>query len=110
MLIQVFSVLFRISGLTKVKAKFQVISLLTNSGFTTSESEIVVSAACIGIAHFIKWLFSFQWWIYLIAGLILIGIVVLVYYLKHKHAKKKSLANEQIINTEQINNPVEETT
>lgn len=43
MLIQVFSVLFRISGLTKVKAKFQVISLLTNSGFTTSESEIVVS-------------------------------------------------------------------
>ena len=43
MLIQVFSVLFRISGLTKVKAKFQVISLLTNSGFTTSESEIVVT-------------------------------------------------------------------
>ena len=33
-----------------------------------------------------------------------------VYYLKHKHAKKKSLANEQIINTEQINNPLEETT
>ena len=32
---------------------------------------------CIEIAKFIKWLFSFQWWIYLIAGLILIGIIIL---------------------------------
>ena len=70
---------------------------------------IVLSTACIGIAHFIKWLFSFQWWIYLIAGLVLIGIVVLVYYLKHKYAKKKFLANEQIIDKEQFNKSLEET-
>ena len=41
--IQFYSVLFRITGLTKEKAKFQSISLLTNTGFTTSESEIIVS-------------------------------------------------------------------
>ena len=41
--IQIFSVLFRITGLTKEKAHFQSISLLTNTGYTTSESEVIVS-------------------------------------------------------------------
>ena len=41
--VQIYSVLFRITGLTKEKAQFQSISLLTNTGFTTSESEIIVS-------------------------------------------------------------------
>lgn len=41
--IQIYSVLFRITGLTKEKARFQAISLLTNSGFTTSESEIITT-------------------------------------------------------------------
>ena len=56
---------------------------------------IGLCAACIGIAKFIKWLFSFQWWVYLIAGAILIGIIILVYYLKHKHAKKKALTIQE---------------
>ena len=30
-----------------------------------------LSFICIEIAKFIKWLFSFQWWIYLIAGIVL---------------------------------------
>lgn len=42
-MIRVFSVLFRFTGLTKEKAKFQAISLLTNSGYTTSESEIITN-------------------------------------------------------------------
>lgn len=42
-LIDVYSVLFRISGLTKMKSRFQAISLLTNSGYTTSEAEIVTT-------------------------------------------------------------------
>lgn len=42
-IILVFTVLFRLTGLTEEKAKFQVISLLTNCGFTTSESEIITS-------------------------------------------------------------------
>ena len=42
-LIQIFAILFRITGLTKDKAKFQAISLLTSCGFTTSESEIITN-------------------------------------------------------------------
>lgn len=40
--IKFFSVLFRITGLTRDKSYFQVISLLTNCGFTTNESELIV--------------------------------------------------------------------
>ena len=43
-LIEVFTVLFRITGLTREKSKFQAISLLTNCGFTTTESEIIMSS------------------------------------------------------------------
>lgn len=38
---EVFTVLFRLTGLTEEKVRFQVISLLTNSGYTTEESELV---------------------------------------------------------------------
>ena len=41
-MIEVFTVLFQLTGLTREKAKMQVVSLLTNSGFTTNESEIVM--------------------------------------------------------------------
>ena len=44
LIVDIFTVLFRMTGLTQEKAKFQVISLLTNSGFTTKESEVVVSS------------------------------------------------------------------
>ncbi len=43
LLIKIFSILFRITGLPKEKAGFQAVSLLTNAGYTTGESEIVVS-------------------------------------------------------------------
>ena len=42
-LIRIYTVLFRMTGLPKEKAGFQAISLLTNAGYTTGESEIVVS-------------------------------------------------------------------
>ncbi len=41
--IAIFTILFRITGLTKEKARFQVISLITCSGFTTSEAEIIAT-------------------------------------------------------------------
>lgn len=34
--------MFRLTGMSEEKARFQVISLLTNSGFTTSESELIL--------------------------------------------------------------------
>ncbi len=42
--IEIFTVVFMITGMSHSRAIFQVISLFTNSGFTTSESEIVVSS------------------------------------------------------------------
>ncbi len=40
---EVFTVLFRFTGLPAEKARFQVTSLLTACGFTTSESEVIIS-------------------------------------------------------------------
>ena len=39
LLVSIFSALYELSGLTKDEARFQVTSLLTGTGFTTSESE-----------------------------------------------------------------------
>ncbi|SHJ72256.1 TrkA-C domain-containing protein [Clostridium cavendishii DSM 21758] len=40
-IIEVITVLFKLTGLTEEKARFQVISLLTGVGFTTKESELI---------------------------------------------------------------------
>ncbi len=39
-----FTILFRLSGLPEERARFQVVSLLTNCGYTTKESEIFLSS------------------------------------------------------------------
>lgn len=41
--IALFTILFRLSGLTKSKARFQVISMFTNSGYTTDEAELITN-------------------------------------------------------------------
>ena len=40
----IVTIFFRLTGLTAEKARFQVISLLTNSGYTTREAETIVSS------------------------------------------------------------------
>ncbi len=40
----IITVFFRLTGMTEEKARFQVVSLLTNSGFTTRESETIVQS------------------------------------------------------------------
>lgn len=42
-IIEIFSAIFRIEGIQIDKAKFQTISILTGTGFTTSESELMLS-------------------------------------------------------------------
>lgn len=42
--IEIFTIIFMMTGLSHTRSVFQVISLLTNSGFTTNESEIIVSS------------------------------------------------------------------
>jgi type IV secretory pathway TrbD component len=43
-IIEIFTVILRLTGMSNTRAKFQVISLLTNCGVTTTESEIIVSS------------------------------------------------------------------
>ena len=43
-IVKIFSILFRLTGLTDEKARFQAVSLLTNSGFTTKESELLAKS------------------------------------------------------------------
>lgn len=40
--IEIFTIIFMMTGLSHQRSVFQVISLLTNSGFTTTESEVIV--------------------------------------------------------------------
>ena len=40
---EIFTVLFRLTGLPEEKARFQVVSLLTTCGFTTKETEVFVT-------------------------------------------------------------------
>ncbi len=40
-IIEIFTILFQLTGLDKSKARFQVISILTGTGFTTKESEVI---------------------------------------------------------------------
>ncbi len=40
-IVEIFVMLFRITGLSDEKARFQVISMLTNSGYTTEEAELI---------------------------------------------------------------------
>lgn len=42
LIIEIITVLFSLAGLPTDKARFQVISLLTGSGFTTKESELIM--------------------------------------------------------------------
>lgn len=41
LIVEVLSIVFRITGLDLRKARFQVISILTHTGFTTRESELI---------------------------------------------------------------------
>jgi hypothetical protein len=41
---ELFTIFFRFTGLPEEKARFQVISLLTGCGFTTRESEMIISS------------------------------------------------------------------
>lgn len=43
-IIEIFTILFTLTGMNTSKARFQVVSMLTNSGFTTSESELITSS------------------------------------------------------------------
>lgn len=51
---------------------------------------VILTYMGVKIAQLIKWLFSFQWWIYVIIGAVFIGAIILVHYIKHRISKSKT--------------------
>ena len=61
---------------------------------------IALTWAGVKIAQAIKWLFSFQWWVYVIAGVVFVAIIILVYYIKHRISKNQA---QQVIPVKEPN-------
>jgi len=70
MFIEIFTIIFMITGVSESKARFQVISLVTNTGFTTEDSELIMSSKLRrSIAKFIM-IFSYCFSVSVIAVLV----------------------------------------
>ncbi len=63
---------------------------------------VVLLAAIIGLVHLIRWVTSWEWWVYLIVAvvgiLITVGIIVLVHFAKKR--KNKKTKNEDVEDNE----------
>lgn len=49
-----------------------------------------LSLLCIGIVKIVAFLFSFQWWVYLIVGLVAAAVIILIIVLKKRFKNKKN--------------------
>ena len=56
----------------------------------------VLTYVGVKIAQAIKWLFSFQWWVYIIAFVVCVGAIVLVYYIKYRISKSNAQKNASV--------------
>lgn len=72
--IEIFTVLFRITGLSQETAHYQSISLLTSCGFTTSESEIILASK--HRRHIAKWAMLFGYMFSVILATSIINLIV----------------------------------
>lgn len=116
-IIEILTILFKLTGLTDEKARFQVISIITGTGFTTKESELIaqhktrrVLAQYVMIIGYLGWAtiisfiatiinevlvkaFSFS------DALIIIGCLLVIFYLLKHHKVVMYLDNiiEKII-------------
>ena len=54
----------------------------------------LITFILVKITQFIAWLCSFQWWVYVIAFVLIVGILVLVYLVKYKSKKKSFTQNK----------------
>ena len=91
------SIIFAIIGVISFLIAFGIVGLIFDAlGFYDSDLmsdthwsiRVLVFAGLtwlgVKIAQLIKWLFSFQWWVYVIAGVVLVGIIILIYYIKSR--------------------------
>ena len=97
------SIIFAIIGVISFMIAFGIVGLIFDAlGFYDSDLMsdthwlirllVFVGLTWLGvkIAQLIKWLFSFQWWVYVIAGVVLVGIIILIYYIKSRMSKNNS--------------------
>ena len=70
----------------------------------------VLSFVCIKITQFINWLCSFQWWVYLIALVVFIILIIGIHFLKYFINKKrfKNKKDTSVTTNESISIKVEE--
>ncbi len=73
-IIEIFTVIFRITGLSYETANYQAISLLTTCGFTTSESEIVLTTK--HRRQVAKWAMLFGYMFSVILATSIINIII----------------------------------
>ena len=91
------SIIFAIIGVISFLIAFGIVGLIFDAlGFYDSDLmsdthwsiRVLVFAGLtwlgVKIAQLIKWLFSFQWWVYVIAGVLFVGIIILIYYIKSR--------------------------
>ena len=97
------SIIFAIIGVISFMIAFGIVGLIFDAlGFYDSDLmsdthwsfRVLVFAVLtwvgVKIAQLIKWLFSFQWWVYVIAGVIFVGIIILIYYIKSRISENNS--------------------
>ena len=98
------SIIFAIIGVISFMIAFGIVGLIFDAlGFYDSDLMsdthwlirllVFVGLTWLGvkIAQLIKWLFSFQWWVYAIAGVVLVGIIILIYYIKSRMSENNSV-------------------
>ena len=80
---EVFTVLFRFTGIPEEKARFQVISLLTGCGFTTRESEMIISSRTRRRLSRITMLFGYVFNITIVSAFINVFLSLKVRQIEH---------------------------
>lgn len=80
---ELFTVLFRFTGLPDEKARFQVISILTGCGFTTRESELFLSNSSRRRLARLTMLFGYVFNITIVTALINVFLTLKFYQAEH---------------------------
>lgn len=103
------SIIFTIIGVISFMIAFGIVGLIFDAlGFYDSDLmsdthwliRVLVFAGLtwlgVKIAQLIKWLFSFQWWVYVIVGVIFVGIIILIYYIKSRISENDTYSTPTI--------------
>lgn len=72
--IEIFTAIFQLGGMSRSKARFQVLSLLTNSGFKTKESELITNDTFKRKTAIIIMIFTYASLLVFIASLVYLSV------------------------------------